>query len=197
MIQLFMDTSYKTMTVACIKDNEVVSFYHDYSFKTQSELAMPTLEKIMNQANLHPQQIDEMIITLGPGSYTGVRIAMSIAKTLAAISDVKIKTITSLEMFVSTNQETLVVCDARSDRAYVGLFKNKQYVMGPSVLPIADIQHIIDQNKPMIVGDAHLFDLQDNFELDETMLLDAINQAKEVVDVDHLKPLYLKEMSAY
>lgn len=197
MIQLFMDTSYKTMSLAIVENNKIVSFYHEYSFKTQSELAMPTLDKIIKEAKMQPNQIDEMIITSGPGSYTGVRIAMSIAKTLSAISDIKVKTITSLELFVSSNEKTLVVFDARSDRAYFGLFKDKAYIQGPSVLPIDDITKIVEKHNPSIVGDGHLFDEVDNFELNEAMLLSAIKNATLIDDVDHLKPLYLKEMSAY
>lgn len=197
MIQLFMDTSYKTMTIAIIKNDEIVSFYHEHSFKTQSELAIPTLDKIVAEANIKPSQIDEMIITLGPGSYTGVRIAMSIAKTLSAISDIRVKTITSLELFVSSNEKTLVVFDARSDRAYFGLFYDRLYIQGPAVLPIDDIKKIIEKDNPNVVGDGHLFDTIDNFNLNETMLLNAIKNATLIDDVDHLKPLYLKEMSAY
>lgn len=197
MIQLFMDTSYKTMTIAIIENDKIVSFYHEHSFKTQSELAMPTLDKMVTEANIKPNQIDEMIITSGPGSYTGVRIAMSIAKTLSAISDIKVKTITSLELFVSSNEKTLVVFDARSDRAYFGLFNDKTYIQGPAVLPIDDIKKIVEKDNPIVVGDGHLFEEADNFDLNETMLLNAIKNATLIDDVDHLKPLYLKEMSAY
>lgn len=185
------------MSIAIVENNKIVSFYHEYSFKTQSELAMPTLDKIIKEAKIQPKQIDEMIITIGPGSYTGVRIAMSIAKTLSAISEIKIRTITSLELFVASNEKTLVVFDARSDRAYFGLFNEKTYIKGPAVLPIDDIKKIIKEENPKIVGDGHLFDTTDNFELNETMLLNAIKNATLIDDVDHLKPLYLKEMSAY
>lgn len=197
MIQLFMDTSYKTMTIACIVDDKIASFYHDYAFKTQSELAMTTLDKVMKKAGLRPNQIEEMIITIGPGSYTGVRIAMTIAKTLATISDIRVKTITSLELFCANDENTLVVFDARSDRAYIGLFENKQYVKGPVVLTIPEINNLIKHLQPTIVGDAQLFEGVENFELTEEMLLDAIKKATLVSNVHQLKPLYLKEMSAY
>lgn len=197
MNQILMDTSYKTLTVACIINNEVVSMVHKHAFKNQSEFAMQTLFEVVSQANIQPSDIDEFIITVGPGSYTGVRIAMSIAKTLAAVSPIKIKTITSLQLFVSDEKPTLVLFDARSDRAYVGVFNQYQYVVGPMVISVDKVSELIEKYNPIVVGDGNLVDELDNFDLTEDNILMAIKHAVLVEDVDHLKPMYLKEMSAY
>lgn len=194
---VFLDTSYKTMSVACVNDDKVLSFYHKQAFKRQSELAMSVLDECVKEAGWNPQDIDEVVIAIGPGSYTGVRIAMTIAKTLSAISDIKVKTITSMELFVESDEKTLVLFDARSDRAYVGVFENKKYVQGPMVLSISETLDLVSKGKLLVRGDGHLVDKQDTFSFNEETCLNLIDRAEPVEDIDQLKPLYLKEMSAY
>jgi tRNA threonylcarbamoyladenosine biosynthesis protein TsaB len=194
---IFLDTSYKTMTIACIEDNQVLSFFHKEAFKKQSELAMSVLDDCVKEAGWKPQDITEMVIAVGPGSYTGVRIAMTIAKTLSAISSITIKTITSLELFVQSNENTMVLFDARSDRAYVGIFKNKKYIQGPLILTIQEIEELQKQEQFIVEGDGELIGLRNTFEFSEEACLRLVSSAKTVDDVDQLKPLYLKEMSAY
>ena len=69
------------------------------------------------------KDVNEMIITSGPGSYTGVRVAMTIAKTLAAVSNVKIKSVSSLAAYAGMNQ-ALSVIDARGHKVFVGVYEN-------------------------------------------------------------------------
>lgn len=194
---VFLDTSYKTMSVVCIENNKVLSFYHKEAFKRQSELAMSVLDGCVKEAGWKPQEINEVVIAVGPGSYTGVRIAMTIAKTLSAISNIQVKTITSLELFVDTDEKTLVLFDARSDRAYVGLFKNKEYTQGPLVMNISEVQDLVNKERPIVRGDGHLVSEPDSYTVNQETCLYLVKNAKLVEDVDQLKPLYLKEMSEY
>lgn len=185
------------MSVACIQDDEIVSFFHEEAFKKQSELAMSVLDDCVKQAGWNPQDIDEMVIAIGPGSYTGVRIAMTIAKTLAAISSISIKTVTSLELFVQSDKQTMVIFDARSDRGYVGIFRYKEYVIGPAIFTVDEIEKLYNQDTYIVEGDGHLLGLESRFEFNKAALIRLIKHAEVVDDVDHLKPLYLKEMSSY
>lgn len=194
---VFLDTSYKTMTIACVEHKQVVAFYHEEAFKRQSELAMSVLDESIKEAGWVPREIDEIVIASGPGSYTGVRIAMTIAKTLAAISDIRVKTITSLEIFVESPDKTLVLFDARSERAYVGMFENRKYIQGPLVCTVDQIKELIESETFIVKGDGHLLGKTDSFTLNKQEVITLVENAKLVEDVDHLKPLYLKEMSAY
>ena len=194
---IFLDTSYKTMSVVCVENDEVFSFYHQEAFKKQSELAMSVLDDCVKEAGWKPNEIEEIVIAIGPGSYTGVRIAMTIAKTLSAISSIKVRTITSLELFVDTDEKTLVLFDARNDRAYVGVFLNRRYIQGPLVLSIPEVETLVREDTFIVKGDGHLIGKPDVFTVDKKTCLGLVKNAKEVDEVDHLKPLYLKEMSAY
>ncbi len=197
MKQVFIDTSHKYLTIACIDKDEILSFYHEYAFKNQSEIVMSILSDLVSKAKWEPQDIDRIVITKGPGSYTGVRIAMTIAKTLSAVSDVQIATVTSLECYVNTDKKTFVMLDARSDRVYGGYFIDKKYVEGPRVYTLDEVRAFVRDEDPNMVGDLTLIGREDIFSIDQDRIIEIITQAVSIDDVDHLKPMYLKEMSAY
>ena len=81
MLTLCIDTAYKYLTCALIRDDEIIASYSKECFKRQSEMVFSALEEIFDQAKVARDSIDSLCITKGPGSYTGVRIAMSLAKT--------------------------------------------------------------------------------------------------------------------
>lgn len=197
MKQIFMDTSHKYLTIACIENNEIKSFFNEYAFKNQSEIAMTVLADCVKEAGWSPSEIKRMVIAIGPGSYTGVRIAMTIAKSLAAVSDMIIATTTSLECYVNSDEQTFVMLDARSERVYGGMFINKIYVDGPRVFTIDEASKIVSDQSITAVGDLHLLNLDDKFDITQSRIVECVNNAQDVDDIDYLKPLYLKEMSAY
>lgn len=197
MNQVFIDTAYKTLTVALLKDNQVVDMVHEMAFKSQSELVMLKLDELLKANALKPHEIDELIVTVGPGSYTGIRIAMTIAKVLGAISPIKIKTATSLELFASSTGQSVVLFDARSQRVYYGLFDEGIYVEGPHILNIGEVQRRLEDHPIPVYGDGHLVGLEDKFDLNAQAIERVVSKAEAVDDSYHLEPLYLKEASAY
>ena len=58
------------------------------------------MEKLLNKYHKELLDVDEIVITIGPGSYTGERVALTIAKTLSVISSVRIKAISSLALML-------------------------------------------------------------------------------------------------
>ena len=78
---LVMDTSNNYLAIAFYKDDKLIDQCKIEALKKQSELAIPMMQKMLGSVSL--KDIDEMIIAIGPGSYTGVRIALTISKTLA------------------------------------------------------------------------------------------------------------------
>lgn len=93
---LFIDSHSKDLVIAIKKGSKLIK-ESTRSDKSHSEVAMPTLEKVFKEADLEPKDISEIIVVNGPGSFTGVRIGVTIAKTLAFTLHIPIKTITSLE----------------------------------------------------------------------------------------------------
>ena len=99
MTSLIMDTSNQYLMVALYRDGQCLEMVQELGSKRQSENAIPYLSSLLKKHQLQLLDIDEMIITKGPGSYTGVRVAMTIAKTLSVVSSIHIKVISSLAAY--------------------------------------------------------------------------------------------------
>ena len=83
MIWLGIDTANAPLSVAIVKDGKVVAEVIQNIKVTHSVGAMSAVEELFAKANMKPAQVDAIAISEGPGSYTGVRIGVTIAKTLA------------------------------------------------------------------------------------------------------------------
>ena len=88
MNSLFIDTSTKYLCIGIAKDNNVIYKYQQEAIKKQSELTIPFLKKALDENNMTLNDIDEVNVTIGPGSFTGIRIGMCVAKVLASMKNI-------------------------------------------------------------------------------------------------------------
>ena len=88
---IVMDTANKYLVVALFEDGKCIDKIQQEGNRKQSEYAIVCLQELLEKHQLQILDFDEMVITIGPGSYTGVRVALTIAKTIAATSSIKIK----------------------------------------------------------------------------------------------------------
>ena len=82
---LCMDTAHRYLVIGLYENDCLINAVSRPSWKRQSETIFPELIRLMDEAGWVSEDIDEIVITDGPGSYTGVRIAMSIAAAAARI----------------------------------------------------------------------------------------------------------------
>lgn len=193
MYSLFIDTSYKWLALCLMKDDEVIASYFEECFKKQSEKIFVELDNLFKKAQIDRTNVDALYITDGPGSYTGVRISMTLAKVLCEIKKIKLYTISSLRLYANNNPKTMVLIDARCNRAYVGVYDKDKVVQDDKVLALSDI----DIKDYKVVGDSYLL----NIKSDDINIIDCFkntkNYFKEVIDINHLTPKYFKESDAY
>lgn len=114
MISLFIDTHDKDINIVLYKDGLILDKNIKESERHHSDYIMPMLKEILDRNELTVHDINEIYVVNGPGSFTGVRLGVTIAKTLAFTLNVPIKTITSLEMYAiseNTTEDKLVIID--------------------------------------------------------------------------------------
>ena len=128
MTSLIMDTSNQYLLVALYEDGQCLESIQEMGSKRQSENAIPYLETLLKKYHKELLEIDEMIITRGPGSYTGERVAMTIAKTLSVIAPIQIKAISSLAAYAGLKRCVSVI-DARSQKVFVCAYDNGKPLM--------------------------------------------------------------------
>lgn len=193
MLTLCIDTAYKYLTCVLIEDDKIIASYSEECFKKQSEEVFVALKTIFKQANKDKKDIDSICISEGPGSYTGVRIAMTIAKTIGEILPCTVYTISTLRLYAALRENTLVVMDARANRAYCGIYNCEEIVMDDTVLPISEIK-VRNYN---VIGDGALLGKENNFgNIPEAFLKTRILW-KKVDNIAYLTPKYLKESESY
>lgn len=196
MISLVMDTSNSYLAVGLFKDNMCLEAFQEKGSRRQSEKAIPTLKEVLDRHHIALKDVNEMIITSGPGSYTGVRVAMTIAKTLAAVSDVKIKSVSSLAAYAGMNQ-ALSVIDARGHKVFVGVYENGLPLIKEQVMTLEDFAQLRAEYEDFeLVGEVGCLGLNEK-ECDLCANIYALAQmADPIKNVDLLVPTYIKDVEA-
>ena len=141
MITLCMDTSHKFLAVSMIKDDQVIASVQEDCWKKQSEYIFPVITKMTEDNNIRPEDIDNVVITKGPGSFTGVRIAMTIAKVFCAMAGKQLYTLETLQLYAG-KKDCTVLLDARGKRAYTARFHDGKPLT--EVIPMADEPMVTD-----------------------------------------------------
>lgn len=217
---LAFDSSNQPLTVAVIDEEEILTEQTINVRRNHSIQLMPAIDEALKQANLTIEKIDRIAVASGPGSYTGLRIAVTVAKSLAWARDVNLVGISSLKVLAgngSTDSDKLLVplFNARRENIYTGLYARDE--MGALIQLEADThmaasewagflaEKYPEKQVELIGSDAR--DFLDIFteKLGERVNLAPVSQAlprasvlallardAEVEDTHHFVPTYLK-----
>lgn len=199
MISLFVDTSYKSMYVALIKDKQLMDYTNLMAEANFSELLLPSINSLLKKNNVDVNDIDKIYATVGPGSFTGIRIGLTVCKMLAWSLGKGIIPISSLEFMATTNVKTKYVIpfiDARHDKVFGGVYDiNLNIVIADAYTSINDLKDKLD--------DSYTFVSYDNFDLSnlikpkyDAMRIINKHQNDNEISCHAIKPNYLKRTEA-
>lgn len=194
---LCMDSAHKNLLIALIEDGEVKASICEECWKKQSETLFPTLVSLMEEVNWQVDDIEHVVITDGPGSYTGVRIAMTVAKVLCTRKNIPLSCISTLQLYAGIKENVFVLLDARSKRAYCAALDKGNFTLNEQILTLDEIRQLTENNNYAILGDTELLgidkqevDLVDNFK-------QLIPFARPIENIHTLVPRYLKDQDSY
>jgi tRNA threonylcarbamoyladenosine biosynthesis protein TsaB len=124
---LAIDTSNYPLGVALIEDNQVLGEYITNLKKNHSVRIMPAIQTLMKDCERTPAQLTKIVVAKGPGSYTGVRIGVTIAKTLAWSLKIPLVGVSSIEIIAAGAGRYFdgyisPLIDARRGQVYTGLY---------------------------------------------------------------------------
>lgn len=103
MYSLLIDTHDKNVLLVLYKNGKVLDLINKESNMRHSEITMPSLIEIVEKKGIKVQDLSEIFTVVGPGSFTGVRIGVVIAKTIAYLLNIPIKPLSSLDMEYFSN----------------------------------------------------------------------------------------------
>ncbi|MFF2290341.1 tRNA (adenosine(37)-N6)-threonylcarbamoyltransferase complex dimerization subunit type 1 TsaB [Peribacillus butanolivorans] len=130
---LAIDTSNFTLGIALINDTQVIGEYTTNLKKNHSVRVMPAIETLLRDCDTSPKELTKIVVAQGPGSYTGVRIGVTIAKTLAWTLKIPLSAVSSLEVLAANgryfNGLVSPLFDARRGQIYTGLYEIENNVL--------------------------------------------------------------------
>lgn len=143
---LAIDTSTEQASVAVSFGDELLH-QEQGAQRTQAQFLLPMIDELLAKANIPMTQLDGIIFGCGPGSFTGLRIACSIAKGLAYANDLGLIPVSSLatiawgarQQDAHADSAVLAVLDARMHEMYWAYYPQSEYVAQERVNAVADI----------------------------------------------------------
>ncbi|KRU15354.1 MULTISPECIES: tRNA (adenosine(37)-N6)-threonylcarbamoyltransferase complex dimerization subunit type 1 TsaB [Bacillus] len=217
---LAIDTSNHTLGIALVKNSTVIGESITYLKKNHSVRAMPTVEALMKECGVAPSELSKIVVAKGPGSYTGVRIGVTIAKTLAWTLSIPISAVSSLETLAANGQYfdgwISPLFDARRGQVYTGLYtfeegkiqeiKQDQNILltdwlyelkqtGKPVLFLGQDVHLHEESIRSILGETAVI-AEGAFHNPRPSMLAFLGADRPAEDVHQLVPNYIRMAEA-
>ena len=196
MITLAFDTCLDKMYVVLKQDNRILAskIVVNQDNKYHSAFLISTIQEVLSTNNIKPQDINLIAVNIGPGSFTGIRACVTVARVMAQQLDCKAVGISSLEILskIST-KNPLVALDARKNSAYL-------YYDGEikGAIQLEEIKKIIERENYTVITDDKLQPIlggtsyqQGEYSLGEILAELAENSNAEG-NWRKLKPLYIQ-----
>lgn len=194
----YIDTSSSYLYTGLVDNNKLLASFKNNFGKDLSKYTLAEIEKLFKKVDLKPDEIDKIIVVSGPGSFTGIRIGMTIAKIFAWSLNKKITTITSLDAMaasVETDKLKVPVIDARRGFVYASVYENNKMILENQYIKLEDLEGYLNKlNKEYIfITNQANFKYANVFEYDPDVLK-IVNCYKNKKNITpHLvEPTYLK-----
>jgi tRNA threonylcarbamoyladenosine biosynthesis protein TsaB len=139
MIVLALDTALAACSVAVTRDGEVLAAASQPMLRGHQERLAPMAQEVMAEAGLPFAVLDRVGVTVGPGSFTGLRVGLAFAKGLGLALDkpcVGVGTLEALAASAPGPGLTAAVIDAKRGQVYLQAFDGGAAVMAPDALPV-------------------------------------------------------------
>ena len=144
MIVLALDTALEACSVAVVQGPHTLAAHCEPMLRGHQERLAPMVAETMAQAGVAFADLDRIAVTVGPGSFTGLRVGLAFAKALSLALDIPCVGVGTLEALVASRPDTarapLVVAalDARRDHVYVQAFSMGAPMSEPANLSLQE-----------------------------------------------------------
>lgn len=129
MISLFIDTSSSCLNIALLKDNDLIKEKNILLGKDLSKEALFEIKCLIEEVNITPNDIDRVVCVSGPGSFTGLRVGVTISKVFCFSLNKQLYSLSTLSFMATSIKDSdyiVPVIDARRNFVYAGIY-DKNY----------------------------------------------------------------------
>lgn len=189
MVTLFIDTCNRLLAVGLEKDGNLIYKKEYDAFKKQSELLAKEIDDCFKISGVSANEVRRVVVTNGPGSYTGIRIGLTFAKVFASSLNIELTLISSLLALAGKKENVISLIDAKGKRAYYGIYNKGQVIKNDCV----DYLDNIDIDGYSLVGDTYLFNQEcDGLSVIDNMF-DLYKEIDSINDPAFANAIYLKD----
>jgi len=192
---LLIDTSSSNITVSIIENNNILYKYHEKIISDMSSRIMPIIDEGFNNTNFSLKDIDKIFVVNGPGSFTGIRVGVTIAKTIAWALKKEIVPISSLELMATTQTDKkylVPMIDARRGNVFAGIYDiNMNCVKKDTLINMKELLNELDYNFAVLSYDKLSVDNVITPEPDIIKIIKK-HQTDNGLNPHNLNPNYLK-----
>ena len=185
MNQILFDSSTGVLVMALAKDGRMIDYSIRIGKKDHAKYVVDRMDQMLKRKYLTIDQIDEIVVGYGPGSYTGLRIAVMVAKMLAYTKKIRLRAVSSLYFLTSGIEERVApMVDARNGNVFAAIFGDHHMILEEGLYTTDYVREVAKANhiKPFIIDERH-------YEIDTKKILD---KSFIVEDVHHFVPNYLR-----
>lgn len=213
---LAIDTSSSVCSTALLENENIIDENNLDNVRTHSENLMPLVKELLERNQLGLKNINLIAVTVGPGSFTGIRIGIATIKPMAEVFNIPIAGVTSLETLARNDESKknkIVLIDAKNNQVYAGVFDKDYNLLEDYIAD--DINVVIRKfskyEDSVIIGDAGilhkelLMDNIKNIEFSDSNKQSAVSTGrigykkfldKDLKDADTVLPTYLRKSQA-
>lgn len=210
MITLFIDSSKKKLSVALVSNDKLIGLSNIESYYRHSNFLMNEIEKILDESNIDVKDIDNIVVLNGPGSFTGTRVGVTVAKTLAWSLNKDIYVMSNLKALkIDVHDDVVIsVIYDKDDYSYVGIYEKESEIEDYIKID----SKIFDINNKKITictmdDNNYVNTLKNNLSKNNSVTLKIIEDydylklinyatSKEKVNPHLVNPIYLKKIDA-
>jgi tRNA threonylcarbamoyladenosine biosynthesis protein TsaB len=185
MIVLALDTCLFACSAAVVRDGELLARRIDPMARGHQERLAPLVQEVMAEAGLGFEALDRIGVTVGPGSFTGLRVGLAFAKGLSAALSIPAVGVGSLEALAQPfSGRVLAVLDAKRGQVYLQAFEDGAALSAPDALPLEiAAARVVEFAPQVMVGTG-------------APLLAAVRPAARIEPLDHTDPLAVALVAA-
>ena len=192
----YIDTTSSYLYTGIVKDNKLINERKDNLGHQLSCITLNEVSKMFKESKLEPNDVDKIIVVNGPGSFTGIRIGVTLAKLFAFCLKKEITTISSLEAMaksIKTDKLIVPIIDARREACYASIYDNDKCIMKGEYLTLEKLNLILNG-----LGKEYIFVSNDHFSFETVKynpnILNIVTsyQDRESINPHLVNPSYLK-----
>lgn len=200
MKSLFIDTASSRIVLALLEDSKVLVQINEVNDHSLSSRIFPLIDRLFHQVGWTTDDIKRIYVVTGPGSFTGIRVGVTIAKTYAWAKKLEIIPISELELLATTMYETDYIVpyiDARRNAVYAGIYNFKGNVVEDAYMTIENLKEKYPEGTLVAVSydscDLGLQQIQPKINLEKL-----IQQHEKDIPMNphEINPVYLKQTEA-